>query len=387
LASSPPVSLIAARYQRFVAETLAKRIPAILRTAEEGLGDDAIKQLRAVGRAIEADGPMVLDLTGWPFGGWEDMPARVNGKRPRQASFFDFEYWMYYRILQSVRFPETRLDPFRVIKHRDLDKHLAWAETALAATADFQAGLKLSLDANAHDLSQIAKPAEIYRIGGDLLKIDPGEVNRLNIVADNFGAEFLGDLVLAILAAEHGIEVVIHVKQLPMFVSDATTDDVTILLDRMNPASSFAQRLSKAVRQGLIRFASNPIWSSPRFFDKLPTEELGSGPRVLTVLKGDLNFRRAVGDVTVDIGTPFEQLPVLPAAPLLSLRSIKSYCVAGVTEWPAGLSRTEFPMDGSVVAVQKIPNRGASFSPEAPAVRAPSLQRLRQFLKRGGTGS
>jgi hypothetical protein len=41
-------------------------------------------------------------------------------------------------------------------------------------------------------------------------------------------------------------------------------------------------------------------------------------------------------------------------------------------------------MDGSIVAVQKIPNRGASFSPEAPAARAPSLQRLRQFLKRGG---
>jgi hypothetical protein len=102
----------------------------------------------------------------------------------------------------------------------------------------------------------------------------------------------------------------------------------------------------------------------------------------LNVLKGDLNFRRAVGDVAVEIETPFEKLAVLPAAPMLSLRSIKSYCVAGVTDWPTGLSRTHFPMDGSILAVQRIPTRNANFSPAAPVKPAPSMQRFRQWVQR-----
>jgi hypothetical protein len=380
-------SRVAGRYRAFVTATLAKRIPAIIKATEEGLDAEAVKQLRAIARSIEADGPMVLNLAGWPFPGWEDMPARVNGKRPSKASFFDFEYWMYFRILQAVRFSETHTDPFRRTKHKDLDKHLAWAEEALAKTKDFPAALRLSLAANAHDLSQIAKPGSSHEIGAKLLDIDASMLGRLNIIADNFGGEFVGDLVLAIVAAEQGVETVLHVKQLPLFVSDTTTDDVTILLDRVGAKSDFGHRLSSAVRVGTIRFASHPFWASPQYFDKLPVEEMGSGDRVLTVVKGDLNFRRAIGDVTVAIETPFEKLAILPVAPMLSLRSIKSYCVAGITEWPKGLSRTNFPMDGSIVAVQRTPARHSLDASPAPVSQVDEAQtplsRLRRWTRRG----
>ena len=184
------------------------------------------------------------------------------------------------------------------------------------------------------------------------------ELRRLNIIADNFGAEFVADLVLAIVAAEAEVEVVLHVKQLPMFVSDTTTDDVNILLDRLDgrrPGSGggctrrwgSAPSALRRTRSGRRRNSST----------RCRCDELGTGPGVLNVLKGDLNFRRAVGDVAVAIDTPFEALAVLPAAPLLALRSIKSYCVAGMDLWPEGMSRNEFPMDGSIVAVQEIPAR------------------------------
>src|SRR4051812_20921307 len=219
------------RYRSFVATTLKARIPVILKTAEEGQSDEAAKQLRAIARAVEADAPMLLDVALWPYAGWEDMPARVNGKRPSEAPFFDFEYWLYFRILNAVRFAETGIDPFRLTKHRDLDKHLSWADEALDKTKTFAEGLRLSLAANAHDLSQISKPGSSHEFGMGLLEVEPSELRRLNIIADNFGAEFVGDLVLAIIAAEQGIETVLHVKQLPMFVSDTTAEDVTILLD------------------------------------------------------------------------------------------------------------------------------------------------------------
>ncbi len=375
------------RYGDFVAKTLKTRIPVILKNAEEGLADEAIRQLRAIGRAIEADAPMVMDVADWPFSGWEDMPARVNGKRPSQAPFFDFEYWMYFRMLRAVRFDETGIDPFRLTKHRDLDKHLAWADAELGKTKSLADGLKLSLDANAHDLSQIAKPGSNHQFGGTLLDIEPTTLRRLNIIADNFGAEFVGDLVLAIVAAEQGIETVLHVKQLPMFVSDTTVDDVTILLDRTGK-TAFGERLSAAVRVGTIRFASHPFWAAPQFFDGLPADELGTGSGVLSVLKGDLNFRRAIGDVSVPIETPFADLAVRPTAPLLSLRSIKSYCVAGVADWPAGVSRTDFPMDGSIVAVQAIPAAGEPepiASAQSSSDAAPPLRRALRWLRRGAS--
>ena len=345
------------RYRRFVAETMAKRIPMIVRNAGDGFDTETVARLEAISRAIAAGAPMVVDLGNWPFAGWEGFPARVNGRRIGEAPFFDFEFWMYFRILEAVRFADTRADPFRATKHRDLDRHLKWADDALGRVSTLAEGLALALDA--------------------------GSVRRLNLIADNFGGEFVADLILCVIAAEAGVEVVVHVKQLPMFVSDTTADDVTILFDRLG-SDGFGKRLQNAVQRGGIRFAAHAFWSSPKFFDRLPLDELGEGPDVLNVLKGDLNFRRAIGDVTVPVETPFQDLPVLPAAPLLSLRSIKSYCLAGMTDWPTALSKHEFPMDGSIVAVQQVPVRDATASAGSSSNAEPPLRRARRWFRRAG---
>jgi hypothetical protein len=300
---------------------------------------------------------MVLDLHDWPLPGWESLPARVNGKRPTDASFFDFEYWLYFRILTAVRYRDSKADPFRSTKHRDLERHINWAEQAIQRTQTFPEALTLALHANAHDLSQVSEPASSHYLGREVLQIEASGVRRLNIIADNFGGEFVADLVLAIIAAEAGIEVAVHVKHLPMFVSDTTADDVVILFDHLTPNSSFGRRLQAEIDRGSIRVTSNSFWSAPVFMDHAPLDELDAGEGVLTVLKGDLNFRRAIGDVTVPIETPFESLAILPAVPMLSLRSIKSYCVAGMQIWPAGMSTEAFPTDGAIVVAQHIPAR------------------------------
>lgn len=359
---------------------MAKRIPMIVRNAGEGFDAETVTRLDAISRAIAVGAPMVVDLGNWPFAGWEDFPQRVNGRRISDAPFFDFEFWMYFRILEAVRFADSRADPFRATKHRDLDRHLKWADEAIGKVGSFADGLRLSLDANAHDLSQISSPTGRFELNRDLLNREPGSVRRLNIIADNFGGEFVADLVLGVVAAEAGAEVVFHVKQLPMFVSDVTTDDVTILFDRL-PKEGFGKRLQTAVQRGNVHFAAHAFWSSPKFFDRLPVEELGEGEGILNVLKGDLNFRRAIGDVSVPVETPFQALDVLPLAPMLSLRSIKSYCLAGMDDWPKDLSRTDFPMDGSIVAVQQVPIR-ATASAESSSDAAPLLQRVRRWLRR-----
>jgi len=354
MASPAPAS---SRYTDYVRQTLAARVPKILSMAGEGRDAAATRQLAAIGRAIEADAPMVMDLHDWPLAGWETLPVRVNGRRPSQAAFFDFEYWLYFRILIAVRYPVTRADPFRATKHRDLERHIEWAEQAVQKTQTLSEALNLSLDANAHDLSQASGPSASHEIGRELLQIEPAGLQRINIIADNFGGEFVADLVLATIASEAGIEVNVHVKHLPMFVSDTTTDDVVILFDRLRPGSAFARRLQSEVDRGSVRITSNSFWAAPLFMDRLPVEELEIGDGVLNILKGDLNFRRAIGDAVVPVETAFEDLPVLPAAPMLALRSIKSYCAAGMKVWPAGMSTEDFPKDGSIVAAQSIPAR------------------------------
>ncbi len=350
------------RYTDYVRQTLATRIPAILQMASEGQGADAARRLLAIGRAIEADAPMVMDLADWPLPGWETLPARVNGRRPSQAAFFDFEYWLYFRILVAVGYHRSRSDPFRATKHRDLERHIGWAEQAIQKTHTLSEALNLSLDANAHDLSQTSVPASRHEVGREVLQVEAAGLRRINIIADNFGGEFVADLVLATVAAEAGIEVCVHVKHLPMFVSDATTEDVVILFDRLRPGSAFGRRLQAEVDRGGVRITSNSFWAAPLFLDQLPVEELDAGEGVLTILKGDLNFRRAVGDVVVPVETPFEELAVLPPVPMLALRSIKSYCVAGMKVWPAGMPTEDFPKDGSIVTAQRIPGRSATAS-------------------------
>ncbi len=345
-----------ARYTDYVARTLATRIPAIIGIAEEGQHPEAVRQLHAIARAVAADAPMVLDYAGWPIPGWEALAARVNGRRPSEAAFFDFEYWLYFRILGAVRFAETRNDPFRLVKHRDLSRHIDWAEQAIQKTRTLPEALNLSLDANAHDLSQVAAPSSAYDLDRGLLQVAPGGLRRINIIADNFGGEFVADMVLATIAAEAGVETVVHVKHLPLFVSDTTIDDTIILFDRLKPHSEFGRRLQAAVEQGGLRITSNFFWAAPKFMDEVPLDELEIGEGVLNVLKGDLNFRRAIGDAVVPVETPFEALPVLPRAPMLALRSIKSYCAAGMRGyWPAGMSGEDFPKDGSIIAAQHIP--------------------------------
>jgi hypothetical protein len=112
---APPAS----RYTDYARNAIVTRYPAILRAAEDGQGPEAVRQLHAIARALEANAPMVLDLHDWPIPGWETLPARVNGKRPLDAAFFDFEYWLCTATSSatstgpSKRFSGLRLCPKR----------------------------------------------------------------------------------------------------------------------------------------------------------------------------------------------------------------------------------------------------------------------------------
>ena len=147
---------------------------------------------------------------------------------------------------------------------------------------------------------------------------------RVDIVLDNAGFELFVDLVLAgyLLATGLASEVVLHPKSLPWFVSDVLPGDFAALLDAMRDPKAFyaedREELSETEagdiqflfdhwsglhRQGKIVLRGNGFWTHAGSFWRMPVvakelfEDLKTSE--LVVFKGDLNYRKLVGDVSL----------------------------------------------------------------------------------------
>jgi hypothetical protein len=160
----------------------------------------------------------------------------------------------------------------------------------------------------------------------------------VHIVADNTGSELSIDLALAdALVTLAGARVSVHVKMHPMFVSDATAVDVWNLLEAMRArggrAGELASRLIGAFDERRLRVLPDFFWTGPRFLWDRPSRiarELDGASAV--VLKGDANYRRAVGDAIWPPDATFADATRDLPAPLICLRTMKSDALVGVGE-------------------------------------------------------
>ena len=158
----------------------------------------------------------------------------------------------------------------------------------------------------------------------------------MHIVADNAGSELAMDLALSEALLRHVTpRVVIWLKAHPTFVSDATPRDVWMMLatmDRRNGrAGGLARNLRAAWEEERLRFLPHPYWNSSRFLWDMPAslrEQLNRAR--LVIIKGDANYRRAVGDSLWKPQTPFRKVVNYLDAPVLCLRTLKSDPVVGL---------------------------------------------------------
>ncbi|EGS17529.1 putative UPF0364 protein [Thermochaetoides thermophila DSM 1495] len=203
-------------------------------------------------------------------------------------------------------------------------------------------------------------------------KNDPAKAHRdrrVDIVLDNAGFELYVDLILAgyLLSAGLATTVVLHPKSIPWFVSDVLPSDFAVLLNALaNPRSFYEtpseddllqnkqpetlrdkeieeleflfSEWSKFHAEGMLVLRPNRVWTGPGCFWRLPAE----APNVvedfkeseLVIFKGDLNYRKLVGDVSWDPTTPFTEAlgPLGPASGInvLALRTCKADVVVGL---------------------------------------------------------
>lgn len=348
----------------FAHNTMAVRVPAIVREVAARNPDYSpliLDSLARLAADMESDAPItMLDRLAPDYPGWAALHAIHAPATWQGTAWFYAEFFAYRLLIQAVRWWETGRDPFAPHKAEEYAGGQPWAllERALAdpdAPPEdrlFRA-LTFALWANRIDLSL----ASVAALGGestraaDLLADQrPAAVERLlaasgpvHIVTDNAGSELTLDLALAgaLLALTDAL-VVLHVKLHPVFVSDATPADVLALIGWLadgragGAGASLGAALQAAFDSGRLRLAPDLFWNSAHPLWNLPDYlvETMRGAR-LVVIKGDANYRRAVGDALWPAETPFAEAMDYFPAPLLALRTLKSDPIVGL---PPGLT-------------------------------------------------
>ncbi|MEV5342908.1 damage-control phosphatase ARMT1 family protein [Streptomyces sp. NPDC052676] len=360
--TAPAPVLRADRTGSFPHGVLAERHPAIIRQVRESTPYDPDRR-RALDALLEnctqgvveplpADAP---DLSRWRHWGLDTHAGH---------SWFDLpwlwsESYFYRQLLQAVGYftpgPWHGIDPFRPAKLAELDAPQTHEElAALDALADRSADerthalLHGSLWGNRADLGfrLSAEGADTRDAAPGLLADDsdtlwsllpPSGTNTLCLVADNAGRELIPDLLLIADLLDRGrvARAVLHVKPHPYYVSDATTADVLDALRRLTSApgtaAAYGRRLWTAMTDGRLTVRAHPFSAAPLPYAEMPDDLRAEfAAATLTLVKGDLNYRRLVGDRRWPPTTPFADLTAYFPGPVAALRTLKSEVVCGL---------------------------------------------------------
>lgn len=352
---------------------LAERHPAIVRQVRDAfpLGPERRRALDALLVSC-ADGvvePLPADAD--PTGRDRDRWARWGMDAYAGRSWYEVPWlWaeshFYRRLLDAFGHfgpgPWQGVDPFRPAKLAELDapetdEELAALDglDALPAEERTRALLHGSLWGNRADLGfRLSDPGAATGGGAEPLVADDSatlwsllpapaagaprrEPVTLCLVADNAGRELVPDLLLvAHLLAEGRVDrAVLHVKPYPYYVSDATPADVLDALRRLvaagGTAAGYGERLWTALTDGRVTVRAHPFSCAPLPYADMPgdlREDFAAA--TVTVLKGDLNYRRLVGDRWWPPTTSFADVTAYFPGPVAALRTLKSDVVTGL---------------------------------------------------------
>ncbi|WP_263104521.1 damage-control phosphatase ARMT1 family protein [Kitasatospora sp. DSM 101779] len=337
------------RHPELVRQVLAARPYG---PAERAAVEDLLAE--STGGLLEPPGTGLHDRALWLARG-----AGLWGRPWSEAPFLWAESWFHRRLLEATGYfrpgPWQGIDPFAPFKDAELAGEAVDGELAaldgladLPGEARARALLSSALWGNRADLSFRMAAGTDGEAAADLVADDSGpllaELARARggtvcLIADNAARELLPDLVLIdhLLAADGANRVVLYVKPQPYFVSDATMADVLAAVDRLRTAAGAARvvggRLWQAMESGALRVATHPFFCAPLPYRDMPADLRGElAGAALTVLKGDLNYRRLVDDRHWPPTTPFAEVAGHFPSPVAALRTLKSDVVTGLSQ-------------------------------------------------------
>jgi hypothetical protein len=322
-------------------------------------GPDQRQALSALLEEITSGTMQPLDDRAHDQAVWNQWGAAHFGKPWADVPFLWWESYFYRRLLDAVDFfgpgPWFWIDPFEDLKAAELRDARTEADLAaldevhrLPAHEEWQAKLQASLWGNQADLGfrigatggpGTGQNHEIVVDDSTQLRaaLEAGGESKVSVVADNAGQELLSDLVLIDLMFETDIaaEVKLHLKPYPYYVSDATASDLIAGLRRLaatsGEAAEISHRLREAISVGRLKPYTHDFYCAPWSFHHMPADLAAEfATSSLVLLKGDLNYRRLVGDRDWPPITPFAEVAAYFPGPVAVLRTLKSDVVTGM---------------------------------------------------------
>ncbi|WP_280436138.1 damage-control phosphatase ARMT1 family protein [Nocardia carnea] len=289
---------------------------------------------------------------------WDRWGSEMYGQRWLDVPFLWAESYFYHLLLDAVGYfgpgPWRGIDPFTrkgaELADPALDAELSAADKhpVYSPRERTTALLHAALWGNRADLGfrLSGSPAAGGDAPGRILDDQTAEVahhletlsaGTICLIADNAGRELIPDLFLIdhLLRLHPDIAVDLHLKPRPYYVSDATTADLLATLQRLagvsGAARATAARLGSALGTGRVRVRTHEFYCAPLSFHHLPADLRDGLARADTViLKGDLNYRRLVGDCQWPATTSFSAVTEYFPSRVIALRTLKCDVAVGI---------------------------------------------------------
>jgi hypothetical protein len=352
----------------FARFTIAERKPQLIRQAiaDNNYPPEIVAALEAL-RAEIAQHPVGLLTEPAPdVAFWNSQVTLYRGRTWLELPWYLAETYFYRRTLEAVCYLAPGAwqgrDPFALPKRQAEQEAVAWFSADWKQLDDvgpallFEALLHSCLWGNRADLSNItvreqARSGLAARQEQHNLLIDhtsrvaallSARARRVDLVTDNTGRELLSDLALSDFLLSQGWAqlVVFHLKDRPFFVSDAMPQDVRATLDLLHQddqasgsltAQALGRRLEEHLAAGRLLLRSAPFWTSCLMFRQMPPDLAGELAQAdLVILKGDVTYRRLLGDRHWPHTARLEEIAAYFPAPFLVLRTLKGEIMVGL---------------------------------------------------------
>lgn len=368
----------------FASDTLQNRFCEIWNTEFPELSWNSFIQKHKVSEFIKRTRePLTTEL--------EKFSSKTLEEYFNSAEFLKSEFFLYLLMNEEwIKTGKNQEDLFSIKKEKDWENKEEILKNGLEQMIFQTSSLKKEkvndylhymTSGNAHDLSQEKNytPADkINYLHDDRKKdvifdfLNKRKYTRFDILSDNAGVELFYDCLFAwyLLQTNTVEKIFIHVKPWPMFVSDATKNDFETLkeiIKKQNETiytmlTQYEQKDDNSNKNGegrLIIQSDEEAFYMPEFEDCQFIKKIIQDGCELLIVKGDLNYRRLVGDLKWENTQPIKPIiaPFITCR-CLCLRCIKSDVLLGLTKEEAAeansIPRHELTKEGKFATIQFI---------------------------------
>lgn len=359
-----PPPLLTSEPDSFAYRTFKVRIPRIVEEVIElnSFSSDVCTALADLRREIVSGTIRGLREMTPDKAYWDSVSRPYIGRTWLDVPWYWAEAFFYRRVLEATYYFQPgawlNFDPYAAIKQTEWEPEAA--PSSVNATLDelppdlrggFVRLLYASLWGNRTDLSynvaaQVGQSRQLEDERPNLLVDDSARLweylraeprRRLALITDNAGTELLMDLALVDFVLSEGLaeQIVLHLKPQPFFVSDAMPVDVEAGLKALAPGGDAARALGERVRmhleKGRLHLRTHWFYATSLFYFQLPEDlraELAATD--LVILKGDVNYRRLLGDAHWPSTIAFDRAIAYFPVPLVTLRTLKAELIVGL---------------------------------------------------------